>query len=108
NTRPKVVRGNLFAQATKMRRTLGEYYRDRMRLAGRQHPAFFDHELKTIFPARSSREPADIFLERVRPFVIESTIKATGKQRYFVQEKYRLFKARCDALGLSSPPSVSE
>jgi hypothetical protein len=102
-TPPKVTRGRLLAQASKLKKTLRRHYAQKRRVWEADYPDFYDADLRTIFGELTpGDEPAARFMRRYRRSIVASTVAWTGESKYTVDGLATKLIARTAALNLGT------
>lgn len=86
-----------------VKKTLGEYYDQKRAHYGREHPHFYDRDLRRLFsaaPEHRSRESAAAFLRRVRGDVRRLVSRWTGEYQYTLDQVLKEMIGRCRELKL--------
>ncbi len=88
----------------RIRKTLGEHYRQRHARYGVDCPKSFDHDLRKLFPenkrSRGRDRSAANFLQSNRPELARVVAQWTGEYRYNVNQVLREMIERCRELNL--------
>jgi hypothetical protein len=87
--RPPLVKpGGAVEPLKELRETLREYYRKKQERYGSDHPAFYDRDLRILFPAvknpRRRYPPASQFLRRLGPELPRRVASWTGQYAYTI------------------------
>ena len=86
-----------------LKTTLGEHYREKQRRYGRDHPDFYDRDLRRLFtdsPSRQRLPKAASFLRRIAPELRRVVANWTGEYVYTVDMPLKEMIARCRELDL--------
>jgi hypothetical protein len=92
---------------SRLRKTLGEHYRERRLHYGIDAPNPYDRHLQRLFssePRHAHREAASVFLRSVRPEIVETVCQWTGQSAYTVEQIVKEMMARCRKLRLRLRP----
>ena len=92
---------------SRLRKTLGEHYRERRLHYSIDAPNPYDPQLQRLFssePRHAHREAASVFLRSVRPEIVETVCQWTGQSAYTVEQIVKEMMARCRKLRLRLRP----
>ncbi len=100
-TKPKVRSRHHQSPAQSLRITLGTYYRNKQARYGAKHPAFYDDDLRRLFPETTPEHHlAARWLRRQRMELTSIIAAWTGEFRYRIDQVLRDMIKRCDELDL--------
>jgi hypothetical protein len=104
---PLVPRGKKFWQASRIRKTLKNFYKSKRHLWAEYFPDFHDQNLKRIFIAseekrkRNSQLPyADDILRKYKKDIQNSVSRWTGEKKFIIDDLLTTIIQRCRALNL--------
>jgi len=101
--KPQVVSRRHVAPLRTIRKTLGEYYREKRARYGIDYPAFPDRDLKRLFSDPRDGAPsvaAATFLRRVGPELRRTVAQCTGEYQYTINQVLEEMIDRCRQLDL--------
>jgi hypothetical protein len=105
---PKVSRGRLISDATKLRKTLARYYAERRKTYAEDFPDFYDADLRVIFEnGEPQGEPAARVMRKNRAVLVGSIVRWTQQRKYTVDMLVRRLIKRCQQLDLRAPRDQS-
>lgn len=90
-----------------LRLTLKTYYHRKQKLFAQDYPAFYDHDLKTIF-SEDGKESAREFMKRNQKIIISKVSQWTGEKKFIVNNLYKKLTERCQELKLKVGKNESE
>jgi hypothetical protein len=102
--RPKLPRANRIYEASRLRRTLGQYYEAKRKLFAEDFPDFYDADLRSIFsPSGNTTDSAAAALRRLRTPLVTAITRWTGQPKYTVLALVNRLVERCEQLELPAP-----
>lgn len=105
---PKVSRGRLISDASKLRKTLARYYAERRKTYAEDFPDFYDADLRVIFEnGEPQGEPAARVMRKNRAVLVGSIVRWTQQRKYTVDMLVRRLIKRCQQLDLRAPRDQS-
>ncbi len=106
---PVVVKGRRLWDASRLRRTLQQYYASKRKLYAEDFPDIYDADLRAIFQTgEPGEENAAQFMRRHRNVLIAALVRWTGQRKYIGSELVKKLISRCRELGLSAPRDHSK
>ncbi len=84
-------------------KTLGEHYAERKRKYGREHPSFYDRDLRRLFsdkPEHAKNPLASTFIRRKRKIIRGLVANWTGTYQYMIGQVLDSITQRCSELHL--------
>lgn len=84
-------------------KTLGEHYAYRKKKYGKEHPSFYDKDLRFLFSDRaeySKNQLASVFIRRKKRHIRSIVSRWTGTYQYTIDKVLEAMIARCSELGL--------
>jgi hypothetical protein len=100
---PPVTNQKLLDPLDSLNKTLGEHYAERRMKYGKEHPSFYDKDLRIIFSAlpEFSKNPlAANFIRRKRRHLRSVVSQWTGIYQYTIDKVVEAMIVRCSELGL--------
>jgi hypothetical protein len=95
----------------RIRRTLREHYRRKAEHYALDYPAFYDRDLRRLFPATAPdvrTVPASRFINKVRKDVRRTVAAWTGVYQYTIDQVLEEMAERSDELGLRFAPGADD
>lgn len=92
---------------SRLRKTLGEHYKERRLYYGIDAPNAYDRHLESIFssdPRHAHGESASVFLRSIRQEIVATVSRWTGQTHYTVEQVVKEMMARCRKLRLRLRP----
>lgn len=99
--RPLVTSTARVEPLSRLRKTLREYYQEKRECHGRDHPRFYDQDLRRLFsdgPEFRTNGSAADFLQRIREEVRRKIADWTGEFQYTIDQTLQGMIARCQEL----------
>lgn len=107
-TKPLVTGGRRISEASKLKRTLAQYYAARRKTSAEEFPDFYDADLRAIFANSGPDDPpAAKIMRQHRAALIASLVQWTGQRRYTVSMLVNKLIQRCQKLRLRAPRDSS-
>ncbi len=100
---PPVNNTRLLDPLDTLNKTLGEHYQERRRKYGKEHPSFYDKDLRILFsslPEFAKNPIASGFIRRKRRHLRSVVSQWTGIYQYTIDKVLEAMIARCSELGL--------
>ena len=104
--RSKVKRTPQPYSAKSLKKTLREYYSDRLKELGEEHPHFYDQDLERIF-AKGGSLSAGRYLSKMRGCMVSSVTLWTGERKIIVDRLMGRLIKRVRELKLTASPEQS-
>ncbi len=82
----------------RLRKTLGEHYRQKREHYGLDHPAFYDSDLRNLFsdaPEYAKNQPAARFIRKIRKEVRSTVASFTDSYQYTIEQLIEKILERC-------------
>lgn len=101
--RPPVVNPKLLDPATTLKKTLGEHYAKRKAKYGKEHPSFYDKDLRMLFSGGdefAKSERAATLIKRRRRLIRSTVSRWTGAYQYTIDQVLDAIIHRCAELNL--------
>ena len=102
-TRPKVLSRQHVDSLKDLTKSLGEHYQQKRERYGRDHPRFFDRDLRRLFsdaPEHDGCPSAAAFLRRIRAEIRQAVARWTGEYQYTIDQVLGEMIDRCGELKL--------
>ena len=96
--RPTVKSTRLVDPLLKLRKTLGEHYKQKREHYGLDHPAFYDSDLHNLFsgaPEYAKNPPAARFVKKIRKEVRSTVASFTDSYQYTIEQLLEKIIERC-------------
>lgn len=103
DARPSVTTKERVDPISRIKKTLGEYYEQKRKRFGLDHPTFYDRDLRRLFsdqPAFKTHPTAASFIHRLRNQVRRHVAKWTGEYQYTIDRLLEDMIRRCKELDL--------
>ncbi len=101
--RPSIMTRERVDPISRIKKTLGEYYEQKRKRFGLDHPTFYDRDLRRLFsdqPAFKTHQTAASFIQRLRNQVRRHVAKWTGEYQYTIDRLLEDMIRRCKELDL--------
>ena len=102
-TRPRITTKREVDPLPRLRKTLGEHYRQKRAHYGVDHPDFYDSDLQNLFsnaPEYAKRPSASRFIRRIRREVRSTVASFTDSYQYTIDQLIEKILERCRAENL--------
>ena len=102
-TRPRITTKREVDPLPRLRKTLGEHYRQKREHYGVDHPDFYDSDLQNLFsnaPEYAKRPSASRFIRRIRREVRSTVASFTDSYQYTIDQLIEKIIERCRAENL--------
>src|SRR4051812_2815520 len=102
-TRPRVKSQRQVDPLARLKKTLGEHYRNKREHYGLDHPDFYDSDLRNLFsdaPAYARNASAARFVRKIRKEVRMTVASFTDSYQYTIDQLLERIVARCRELNL--------
>ena len=102
-TRPVITSRKRVEPLSQIRKTLRQHYKEKRAHYAREHPSFYDDDLRLLFsdaPQHANRESAAAFLRRVRGEIRRLVSRWTGQYEYTLVQVLKEMIGRCRELKL--------
>jgi hypothetical protein len=100
---PPVTNTRLLDPLDTLGKTLGEHYQERRRKYGKEHPSFYDKDLRILFsslPEFAKNSLASGFIRRKRRHLRSVVSQWTGIYQYTIDKVLEAMMVRCSELEL--------